>query len=73
MKHLTDEQRRVLMLIRRRGSGTPESCKCRVPTFVALANRKLIYVATSFASIGWPRTAARAEITDEGRAALRRS
>lgn len=73
MKRLTDEQRRVLMLIRRRGSGTPESCKCRVPTFVALAERKLIYVGTTLASICFPRTSARAEITKEGRAALRRS
>lgn len=71
MKRLTDEQRRVLMHIRRRGAGTPEVCKCRVTTFVALANRKLIYVGTTFASICYPRTSARAEITDEGRAALR--
>ncbi len=73
MNNLSDEQRRVLLRLRRGGGGTPESCKCRVSTFYSLARRKLIYVGTTFASIAYPRTAARAEITDAGRTALTQS
>jgi hypothetical protein len=72
MSKLSDEQRRVLLYLRRRGAGTPDTCRCRVSTFYSLARRKLIYVDTTLASIAYPRTAARAQVTDAGRAALSR-
>jgi hypothetical protein len=38
--------------------------------FRALARRKLIYVTFTLDSIAYPRTAARGEITEDGRAAI---
>lgn len=68
---LSDEQRRVLKRIAR-APATPKECRTGVRTFLALARRKLIYVATSFDSIIYPRIAARAEITGDGLAALKK-
>lgn len=71
MPRLTDEQRRVLRYLKRRGAGTPDQCKCRVSTFVALANKGLIQVDTTFASVVYPKSSARAVVTSEGVTALR--
>lgn len=42
---LSYEMRRVLKMIAR-APATPKKCRCDIRTFIALAERKLIYVAT---------------------------
>lgn len=59
------EMRRALKCIRKNGRATPEDCRCGYRTFVALAERKLIYVETTLSSIAFPRKAP-AILTDAG-------
>lgn len=66
---LSDEQRRVLKLIRSGRATTPRDCRCSYLTFAALEKRGLISVETTFSSIYVPQKA-HAWITDAGRAAL---
>jgi hypothetical protein len=70
MAKVSKEQKRVLRHLRDKGPATPAECRCSVATYKALARRKLIFVATTFSSIAYPRTSARAEITESGRVAI---
>lgn len=68
MTRITDEQRRVLKILRKRPSSAKEM-RTGIRTLMALSSRKLVYVPCSFDSIAFPQNA-RAEITDEGKAAI---
>lgn len=63
------EMRRVLKKIGRDKGATPKDCRCGYRTFVALEQRGLIRVETTFSSISNLRTAF-AWITERGRALL---
>ncbi len=65
------EMRRVLKIINKNPYATPRQCRTGTRTFVALSERGLIYVGTSFAAIAYPLTSAEATITDKGRAMIR--
>lgn len=67
---LSYEMRRVLKIINKRPYATPRQCRTGTRTFIALSERGLISVGTSFAAIAYPLTSAEATITDKGRAAL---
>lgn len=66
---LSDEQRRVLKIIRSGRASTPRDCGCTYLTFAALEKRGMISVETTFSSIAVPQKA-HAWLTDAGRAAL---
>lgn len=68
MARLTDEQRRVLKILRK-GPNCAKDMRTGVRTLLALSRQKLIYVPTTFDSIAFPQKA-RAEITDAGKAAI---
>lgn len=68
MARLSDEQRRVLKMLRK----SPRSAKemrTGIRTLVALSARKLVYVPCTFDNIAFPQKAV-AEITDAGKAAI---
>ena len=67
-ERLSDEQRRVLKILRKRPRNAKEM-RTGVRTLMALSARKLIYVPCTFDNIASPQKAV-AEITDEGRALL---
>ena len=69
-ERLSPTQIETLRYIAENPYATPSKCGCTVATYRVLAERKLIFVATTFASLGYPRTSAEATITDAGRAAL---
>lgn len=68
MKRLSDEQRRVLKMLRKRSRSAKEM-RTGVRTLMALAERKLVYVPCTFDNIAFPQKAV-AEITEAGLAAL---
>ena len=68
MPRLSDEQRRVLKMLRKQPRSAKEM-RTGVRTLMALSARKLIYVPCSFDNIAFPQKAV-AQITDEGRAAI---
>lgn len=68
MRRLSDEQRRVLKMLKKQPRSAKEM-RTGVRTLMALADRKLVYVPCSFDNIAFPQRAV-AEITDEGKAAI---
>ena len=68
MKRLSDEQRRVLKMLRKRPRSAKEM-RTGVRTMVALSERKLIYVPCTLDNIAFPQKAV-AEITPAGFLAL---
>lgn len=68
MPRLSDEQRRVLKMLRARPRSAKEM-RTGVRTLMALSSRKLVYVPCTLDNIAFPQKAV-AEITDEGKAAI---
>lgn len=68
MSKLSDEQRRVLKALKK-GRKSAKEMRTGIRTMIALAERKLIYVPTTFGNIAYPQHAV-AEITEAGRAAI---
>jgi len=71
-ERLSDEQRRVLKRLDRRGPASAKEMRTGLRTMLALARRGLVFVPTTFESVAFPQRAV-AEITKDGRAALSRS
>jgi hypothetical protein len=68
MIRLSDEQRRVLKALKK-GRKSAKEMHTGVRTMIALAERKLIYVPTTFGNVAYPQHAV-AEITEAGRVAV---